>query len=165
VEPQQVYPVKISFISDDAGIFRSQIEVKAEGFYNFQKTIDVNATSVEYNRFFIDQNGQQIGFLFNYLDSISFDSMYFGSSNKFQTFLVNNTPKKTHFKNKIRIGSASSMQDSKNINSLQTPKELGEEQTLKIVSCIPESGYIDSYSQIPITFKCEPKITGITYNN
>lgn len=61
MEPQQVYPVKISFVSEEAGIFRSQIEVKVEGFYNFQKTIDVNATSVEYNRFFIDQNGQQIG--------------------------------------------------------------------------------------------------------
>ncbi len=62
-----------------------------------------------------------------YSDSISFDQMYFGSSNKFQTFLVNNTPKKTYFKNRIRIGSALSMQDSRNINSLQTPKELGEE--------------------------------------
>jgi hypothetical protein len=32
--------------------------------------------------------------------------------------------------------------------SLQTPNELGHEQTEKVVSCMPDEGYVDPYSQV-----------------
>ena len=36
--------------------------------------------------------------------------------------------------------------DTGKMNSLQTPKELGQEQTTKIISVYPSEGIIDSYS-------------------
>ena len=61
VNPNEIVPVTVKFKCDSAGIYRSQVQVNVEGFYNFQKTIDINATTVEFNRFLIDSTGNQIG--------------------------------------------------------------------------------------------------------
>jgi hypothetical protein len=39
--------------------------------------------------------------------------------------------------------------------NLQTPQEVGEEQTHRILSIEPSEGMIESYSQIPLTFFCK----------
>ena len=58
--------------------------------------------------------------------------------------MVNNTPKSFKFRANIRIGG-----EKENIlDNLQTPNEAGYEQTEKIVSCSPEEGIIESYSQV-----------------
>lgn len=56
--------------------------------------------------------------------------------------MVNNTPNTVRFRQKIHF---SQNHDSIS-NKLQTPKELGLEQTTKIISCIPNSGTIEPYS-------------------
>lgn len=40
-------------------------------------------------------------------------------------------------------------------NNLQTPHEVGDEQTRRILSVEPAEGFISSYSQIPLTFLCK----------
>ena len=61
VNPTEIFPVTVRFKCEQAGIYRSQVQVSVEGFYNFQKTIDINATTVEFNRFLIDSQGHQLG--------------------------------------------------------------------------------------------------------
>jgi hypothetical protein len=62
-------------------------------------------------------------------------------------YLVNNSPKKYHFKVKFRFGL---LTNQDNMNTLQTPNEVGREITEKIMNCIPAEGVIESYSQIPL---------------
>lgn len=53
----QEYAVKVFYKPKDAGIFRGLVEVVADG-QSLQKTIDINATSIEFTRFLIDETGQ-----------------------------------------------------------------------------------------------------------
>lgn len=57
----------------------------------------MNATSVEFNRFIIDENGIQSNLL-------EFGSMYFGGTKTLEAYLVNNTPKKYQFNCRIKLG-------------------------------------------------------------
>lgn len=75
---------------------------------------------------------------------VDFDYMYFGQQKEIETILVNNTPKKYKFEVKLKMG-VQAANKGNNIN-LQTPDELGYEQTEKIMSCYPEKGVIESYS-------------------
>ena len=58
------------YIPEDAGIFRGVIEVDTTA-QAFQKHIDVNATSVEFSRFVIDDQG-------NNCQSFDFGTFYYG---------------------------------------------------------------------------------------
>ena len=49
--------------------------------------------------------------------------------------------------------------------SLQTPNELGHEQTEKVVSCLPDEGFIDAYSQVTIDLKFYNIIFGAFFLN
>jgi len=135
--------VKIKYKPKDAGILRGNLAVIVDGGHMFQKYIEINATSVEFNRFIIDEGG-------NLTRSLDFGTVYFGQQKEIKTFLVNNTPKSFHFKSKFRIG----FQREGGLDSYQTPNEVGYEQTEKIVSCSPEEGMIESYSQVSIKIIC-----------
>ncbi len=75
---------------------------------------------------------------------------------KIRAFLVNNTPERLVFKNKIRQGIITKAQKQ----SLITPQELGAEQCESVVSCEPSEGVIGSYDQMPILFKMKTSFDG-----
>lgn len=52
----QEFAVNVFYKPKDAGIFRGLVEVVADG-QSLQKTIDINATSIEFTRFLIDESG------------------------------------------------------------------------------------------------------------
>jgi len=52
----QEFAVKVYYKPKEAGIFRGLVEVTADG-QCLQKTIDINATSIEFTRFLIDEHG------------------------------------------------------------------------------------------------------------
>lgn len=79
----------------------------------------MNATSVEFNRFLIDENGMST-------TMIEFGSIYFGQSKEIEAYFINNTPKKFYFTSKIRKGLQTSDYLSL-INAMQTPAEVGIE--------------------------------------
>lgn len=56
IAPKQELSVEASYESQEAGLFRGFLSVSTEAAC-LQKTIDINATSVEFTRFFIDENG------------------------------------------------------------------------------------------------------------
>lgn len=72
IQPLQETSVQLQYTPQDAGIFRGLIEVKTDG-QTLQKTIDVNATSVEFTRFVIDENGSQA-------NQFDFQTFYFGQT-------------------------------------------------------------------------------------
>lgn len=140
--PGQEFSVRAKYKPKDAGILRGCITVIIDNgqSQSFQKNIEVSATSVEFNRFLIDLSG-------NLTRNLDFGNVYFGQQKEIRTFLVNNTPKSFNFNTKFRIG----FQKEGGLDNLQTPNEVGYEQTEKIVSCCPENGVIDSYSQVIFT--------------
>lgn len=85
IQQNSEYSVDLTYKPKEAGIFRGIIEVVADG-NTLQKTIDINATSIEFTRFLIDENGTQT----NQLD---FGTTYYGQLKTVETYLVNNTPK------------------------------------------------------------------------
>ena len=141
LSPGQEGSVKIKYKPKDAGILRGNLSVIVDGGQTFQKHIEINATSVEFNRFLIDEAG-------NLTRSLDFGNVYFGQQKEIKTFLVNNTPKGFNFKSKFRIG----FQKEGGLDNYQTPNEVGYEQTEKIVCCSPEEGRIESYSQVYFHF-------------
>lgn len=93
--------VIIEYLPKENGVLRVMIEVYIDGV-NFQKNIELSGTSVEFNKFLVDENGGRI-------DSIDFGTTYFGQLKEIKGFLVNNTPEKTYFKMKFRNGILSEM--------------------------------------------------------
>lgn len=55
----QEYAAGITYTPSEAGIYRGVIDVITEA-QTLQKQIDINATSVEFTRFVIDENGGQV---------------------------------------------------------------------------------------------------------
>lgn len=96
VAPNKLFTVKMFYRSREAGIFRGAIEVIVDG-QSYQKEIHVNATCVEYNKFFIDERGLKT-------ETVNFGKRYFGQSSSKEYFLVNNTPKAFTFKALFRRG-------------------------------------------------------------
>ncbi len=120
----------------EAGILRGVLDVIVDG-QSYLKKIEINGTSVEYNRCIIDQNG-------TVAKNLNFGSLYYGEKKEISTFLINNTPKPFKFKAKFRIG----LQKDGKLDNLQTPNEVGYEQTEKIVTCTPDEGIIQAYAQV-----------------
>lgn len=120
----------------EAGILRGSLDVIVDG-QSFSRKVELNGTSVEYNRCIIDESGLLA-------KNLNFGTLYFGEKMELSTFLVNNTPKPFKFKAKFRIG----LQRDGKLDNLQTPNEVGYEQTEKIVTCTPDEGIIQAYSQV-----------------
>lgn len=96
LEPSQEIDVKVVYNPKEGGILRGQLEVIVDGL-NYHSNIDITATSVEYNRFIINESGAKT-------DSFNFGSMYFGQGKEIKAFLVNNTPMEYSFRTKFRLG-------------------------------------------------------------
>lgn len=85
LQPNQEFSVTVYYKPKEAGIFRGLIEVNADG-NSLQKNIDINATSIEFTRFLIDENGTQT-------TQFDFGTTYYGQTKDVETYLVNNTPR------------------------------------------------------------------------
>ena len=112
--------VSVKYNSKDPGVFKAILNVMVDSFYNMLSTVEVNATSVDFSVYLIDQLGQRLGITFLKFinkDSVNFKQIYIGASMKISAFLVNNTPERLVFKNKIRQGIISKAQKQ----SLITP--------------------------------------------
>lgn len=88
--------IQVGLQCTSLGIFRAQIIVKVDGV-QLQKSIDINATCIEYTRFLLDQFGTQSNHL-------AFSHVFFGEKNVIQTKIFNNTPVATDFKVLIMEG-------------------------------------------------------------
>lgn len=70
--------IEMVYKPSEAGIFRGLIEVYSDG-QSFLNQIDVNATCVEYLRFIINENGEE-------LHKLQFDTVVFGTSKRMRGF-------------------------------------------------------------------------------
>ena len=96
LNPMKEQEVKVTYIPKENGILRVMIEVLIDGV-SVQKNIEFTGTSVEFNKFLVDENG-------NKMDNMDFGATYFGQKKEIKGFLVNNTPERTKFKIKFRNG-------------------------------------------------------------
>jgi len=96
INPMQEIEIKVIYNPKEGGILRGMLEVLVDGI-PFQANIEVSATSVEFNRFIINESGAKT-------DNFGFGSMYFGQEKEIKAFLVNNTPSLYKFKTKFRLG-------------------------------------------------------------
>ena len=94
--PGQEIDVKVIYTPRDSGILRGMLEILVDGI-TFQSNIEVSATSVEFNRFIINESGAKT-------DNFNFGNMYFGQNKEIKAFLVNNTPSVYKFKTIFRLG-------------------------------------------------------------
>lgn len=96
ISPFQEIEVKIIYTPKEGGIIRGILEVLVDGI-SYQSNIEISATSVEYNKFIINESGAKT-------DNFNFGPMYFGQNKEIKAFLVNNTPQMYLFKTKFRLG-------------------------------------------------------------
>lgn len=139
--------IELAFTPTESGIFRGLIEVITDG-QCFLRQIDVNATCVEFLKFIINDKGEE-------LTSLEFGTVLFGQRKKLLGYLVNNSPESFYFNVTYIQGLLEAYQEEQN---LQTPQEVGEEQTHRILSIEPSEGMIESYSQTPLTFFCKSRV-------
>lgn len=144
LDPGEVKKIRVTFKATEAGIFRGVVEVHTNG-KSFLKTIDINATAVDFMQFVIDSDGKE-------LKEVDFGTILFGQGKKRKGFLVNNSPQKLYFNINYVKGHFDNYEEENNIRS---PHEIGQEMTQRILSIEPSMGEIESYSQIPITFVCK----------
>lgn len=141
------HEIELIYQPKEAGIFRGIIEVYQEG-QAFMNHIDVNATSVEFLKFIVDTDG-------NELSKVDFGSVFFGQKREIKGFLVNNSPKPFKFKVNYMHGLHNNYDEEIN---LKTPAEEGHQQTQRVMTISPCEGVIDTYSQMPVTFYCHSKV-------
>jgi len=155
IEPQPNFKIKpgktaeVDFVYQprEAGIFRGIVEVYLDS-QSFLNHIDVNATSVDFLKFIVDDEG-------NELSRVEFGDVFFGDKKEIKGFLVNNAPKPSKFRVNFIHGLHNSYDEK---NNLKTPIEEGLQQTQRVMTITPNEGIIDTYSQIPITFSCNSKV-------
>ena len=99
--------IEQEYTSEEAGVFRGLIDVVTEG-KTFQKQIDVNATCVEFMKFIIDDQGEEI-------NKMDFDTVIFGGKKSLQGYLVNNSPEHFYFKINYILGLQDSYQEEQNL--------------------------------------------------
>lgn len=143
ISPGEKKAVQICYEAHESGIFRGIMQVASSG-KTFLNSIDVNATCVDYMQFFIDRNGRE-------MEEIKFGEILFGKTSKFNGFLVNNSPEPLFYKINSMRGH---YEHYKKENDLKSPHEIGMEQTQKVLTIMPNEGFIDSYTQIPLDFIC-----------
>lgn len=147
LEPNESKKIKVTFNANEAGIFRGVVDVYTNG-KSFLKSIDINATAVDFMQFVIDKDGKE-------LKEVNFGAILFGQGKNKKGYLVNNSPQKLYYNINYVKGH---FDDYVEENNIRSPHEIGQEMTQRILSIEPSSGEIDSYSQIPITFVCKTHI-------
>ena len=136
--------VIFSYTPREPGIFRGEIKVETNG-KAFTDKIDVNATCVEFLRFIINEEGEE-------LNKIDFGSVLFGQKKKLTGHLVNNSPEGFYFRIAYLQGLHTVYKEE---NNILTPHEMGVQQTRRLLDIVPSEGYIKSYDQVPLTFVCK----------
>ena len=147
LEPGESKQVLVSYEATESGIFRGVVEVFTDG-KSFLSAIDINATCVDFMQFIIDDNGKEISM-------VEFGRIVFGQMKRLKGHLVNNSPERLYFNVSYLKGHFQSYEEENNVRS---PHEVGIEQTRRILSIEPSQGWIDSYSQVPITFVCRTSV-------
>jgi hypothetical protein len=133
--------VTFTYFAREPGIFRGIMDVVCDG-KSFVSTIDVNATCVEFLRFIINEEGEE-------LNKIDFGKVLFGEKKKLTGHLINNSPEGFYFNVTYMQGLHMAYKEE---NDIETPHEQGIQQTRRLLSVKPSSGYIKSYEQIPLVF-------------
>lgn len=147
IKAGKTHEVDFVYFPREAGIFRGIIEVYVEG-QTFMNHIDVNATSVEFLKFIVDEEG-------NEMSKVDFGEVFFGAKKEIKGYLVNNSPKPFKFRVNFVSGLHSNYDEK---NNLMTPMQVGLQQTQRVMSITPSQGIIDTYSQMPIVFSCHSKV-------
>jgi hypothetical protein len=135
--------VKFTYSPREPGIFRGEIKVETTG-KSFIDKIDVNATCVEFLRFIINEEGEE-------LSKIEFGTVLFGQKKKLSGHLVNNSPEGFYFRIIYLPGLHVVYKEE---NNIMTPHEQGVQQTRRLLQVEPSEGFINSYDQIPLVFTC-----------
>lgn len=136
--------VAFTYTPKEPGIFRGEVRVNADG-KSFTDRIDVNATCVEFLRFIINDEGEE-------LNKVDFGHVLFGQHKKIHGHLVNNSPEGFFFRSIYMTGLHANYKEE---NNIMTPHELGVQQTKRQLTIEPAEGYVKSYEQIPLTFSCQ----------
>lgn len=139
--------MKITYNPKETGILRAIVDVTVEG-NTFMKHLDINATAVEYMKFIIDENG-------NELSRVDFNEVFFGQKSELKGYIVNNSPEKFNFRVNFLYGLHQNYDEN---SYLQTPLEAGLEQTMRVMTIEPSSGTVAAYSKISLSFKCKSKV-------
>jgi hypothetical protein len=143
LEKDELKRVLFSYTPREPGIFRGEIKVETNG-KAFTDKIDVNATCVEFLRFIINEEGEE-------LSKIDFGAVLFGQKKKLTGHLVNNSPEGFYFRIAYLQGLHTVYKEE---NNILTPHEMGIQQTRRLLDIVPSEGYIKSYDQVPLTFVC-----------
>lgn len=136
--------VTFTYSPKEPGIFRGEVKIEATG-KSFIDKIDVNATCVEFLRFIINEEGED-------LRDINFGTVLFGQKKKLTGHLVNNSPEGFYFRIIYLPGLHREYKEESNI---MTPHEQGIHQTRRLIQVEPSEGYLKSYDQTPLTFTCK----------
>ena len=144
LQKDEMKRVVFSYTPKEPGIFRGEIPVDTDG-KPFTTKIDVNATCVEFLRFIINEDGEE-------LSKIDFGTILYGEKSKLKGHLVNNSPEGFYFQITYLQGLHTIYREE---NNIFTPHEQGTQQTKRQLHIEPSEGYVNSYDQIPLTFLCK----------
>lgn len=144
LEKGQMKRVTFTYSPKEPGIFRGEVKIETTG-KSFIDKIDVNATCVEFLRFIINEEGED-------LRDINFGTVLFGQKKILTGHLVNNSPEGFFFRVIYLPGIH---REYKEENNIMTPHEQGIHQTRRLIQVEPSEGYLKSYDQIPLTFTCK----------
>lgn len=139
----EIRRVTFSYSPKEPGIFRGEVKVETTG-KSFTDKIDVNATCVEFLRFIINEEGED-------LRDINFGTVLYGQKKKLTGHLVNNSPEGFYYRIIYLPGIH---REYKEENNIMTPHEQGIHQTRRLLQVEPSEGYLKSYDQIALTFTC-----------
>ena len=140
----EIKRVTLTYSPKEPGIFRGVVKVETTG-KSFTEVIDVNATCVEFLRFIINEEGED-------LRDINFGTVLFGQKKKLTGHLVNNSPEGFYYRIIYLPGLHREYKEESNI---MTPHEQGIHQTRRLLQVEPSEGFIKSYDQMPLTFTCK----------
>ncbi|CAD8050766.1 unnamed protein product [Paramecium sonneborni] len=146
IAPGEYQSINIVYKANEMGNFRQTMDIVSE---NLSQKLDIAACSVDYTRFLMDSKGSQV-------TSLDFGELYMGKTKIIKLKYVNNAPKGHQFKILTRRGIINPNDD---IVNLQTPNELGIEQSEKLLVVQPSNGYIQAYSSIELSLICMIQIT------
>ena len=134
ISPMEESKLMVKYKPTEAGVFKGVINIKSDSIL-VKDTIDIHATPVEFARFIVDNKGNQ-----NF--SFDFGTLFVGQENVIRAFVVNNSPKRMKFKSFFRKGYLSSAEE---FAMVQTPAEIGSEQSERVMFMTPEQGVIEPF--------------------
>ena len=136
VSPMEETHLLVKYKPTEAGIFKGSIKLKSEAIL-VKDSIDIHATSVDHSRYIVDERNNQT-------TSFDFGTLFVGEESVVKAFIVNNSPKRMFFKTVFRKGYLVSAEEFINV---QTPSEIGSEQSERVMFMEPESGSVEPFQE------------------